>query len=303
MAAAHETDVRSAGMTTKILTETKTMTPRRPCLALPPGACDTHMHFYDSTYPASDRAWLFPPDFTVAEYRQVQARTGLQRLVLVQPVTYGFDNRCILDKAAEFGDEARAVVTVPVETTDAELAALWRRGARGLRFHQMRGGMMDWAELPVMAGRIRGSGWHVQLQLDGLELPVYESLIASLPCTVVIDHIGRYSQPVPVAHAAFQALLRLAARDNIYVKLSGAYHISRTGGPAYADVAPLARALVAQSTQRLLWASDWPHPTETAETMPDEADLLDLLMDWAPEPAAQRAILSDNPARLYGFGS
>ncbi len=279
-----------------------TTTPRRPRIEVPPGACDTHMHFYDSAYPASSKAWLFPPDFTVAEYRKVQARTGLQRLVLVQPVTYGFDNRCILDKAAEFGDDARAVVTVPVSTTDAELEAFWQQGARGLRFHQMRGGMMEWAELPVMAKRISGMGWHVQVQLDGLELPEYESLIASLPCTVVIDHIGRYSKPIPVEHEAFQALLRLAAQDNVYVKLSGAYHISRSGGPDYTDVAPLARALVAQSVERLLWASDWPHPTETAETMPDEADLLDLLLGWAPEPGAQRAILRDNPARLYGFG-
>lgn len=259
------------------------------------------MHFYDAAYPASSKAWLFPPDFTVAQYREVQARTGLQRLVLVQPVTYGFDNSCILDKATEFGDDARAVITTPLTTSDPELDAFWQRGARGLRFHQMRGGMMEWAELPIMAERIRDTGWHVQIQLDGLELPAYESLIASLPCTVVIDHMGRYSQPVPVDHEAAKALLRLAARDSVYVKLSGAYHISKSGGPRYLDVAPIARALVNQSTERLLWASDWPHPTETAENMPDEADLLDLLLDWAPDAAAQRAILCSNPARLYGF--
>jgi D-galactarolactone isomerase len=276
---------------------------RLPRLQAPPGACDTHMHFYNSAYAPSSKAWLFPPDFLLADYLKIQRRLGLQRMVLVQPVTYGFDNSCILDAVAEIGDSARAVVTVPVSTTDAELDALWKRGARGLRFHQMRGGMMEWRELPIMAHRVAGSGWHVQVQLDGLELPQYETLIASLPGVVVIDHIGRYSQPIPPSHDAFRSLMRLAAQDNIYVKISGAYHISRTGGPGYADVAPLAFALASQSTERLMWASDWPHPTHLGDHAPDDADLLDFLLDCTDGEAARKAILADNPARLYGFST
>lgn len=276
-------------------------TPRIPRLKVPQGACDTHMHFYDDAYAPSEKAWLFPPNFTIDDYRKVQTRLGLQRMIVVQPVTYGFDNSCTLDAVEKIGDSARAVVTVPVSISDLELNSLWRRGARGVRFHQMRGGMMEWHELPVMAERLKGSGWHVQVQLDGLELPQYEELLAALPCTVVIDHMGRFSQPIEPNHAAFQSLLRLAAQNNVYVKLSGSYHISRSGGPAFADIRPLAAALVELGTDRLLWGSDWPHPTETAESMPDDADLLDLLLDWAPTPAAQKAILSDNPARLYGF--
>jgi D-galactarolactone isomerase len=274
---------------------------RTPRLKAPPGACDTHMHFYDSRYPTSNKAWLFPPDFRLADYRLMQQRLGLQRMVLVQPVTYGFDNSCILDAAAEIGDDARAVVTVPVTISDSELDALWKRGARGIRFHQMRGGMMEWRELPIMTERLKGSGWHFQVQLDGLELPQYEELIATLPATVVIDHIGRYSQPVTTEHPAFQSLLRLAARDNIYVKLSGAYHISKLGRPDYADVTPLAAALVRQSTQRLLWASDWPHPTHLGESAPDAAELLDFLLTCTGSEAERHAILVDNPARLYGY--
>ncbi len=277
-------------------------TPKRaPRLKAPPGACDTHMHFYNSAYPTSSKAWLFPPDFLLADYRKVQERLGLQRMVLVQPVSYGFDNSCILDAADEVGDDARAVVTVPVSISDAELDTLWKRGARGVRFHQMRGGMMEWRELPIMADRLAGSGWHVQVQLDGMELPQYEKLIADLPGTVVLDHIGRYSQAIPPEHEAFQSLLRLAAQDNVYVKISGAYHISKLGGPDYADVVPLAAALARQSTERLLWASDWPHPTHLNEHAPDDADLLDFLLACTESDADRKAILSDNPARLYGF--
>jgi D-galactarolactone isomerase len=269
---------------------------------VPPGACDTHMHIYNSAYPASPTAWLFPPDFSVADYRMIQARLGLQRTIIVQPVTYGFDNRCTLDSVAMFDGRARAVVTVPTGITDSELEDLWQRGARGLRYHQMRGSVTEWADVSVMAARVRGTGWHLQIQFDGLEFPDHENLLAGLPCTVVIDHMGRYARPLPLEHPAVQSLLRVAAHSNVYVKLSGAYHIAYGSGPDYIEVAPIAQALVAGGTDRLLWGSDWPHPTETAETMPDDADLLDLLLAWAPDAAARKAILSDNPAKLYQFG-
>jgi D-galactarolactone isomerase len=274
---------------------------KTPKLKAPPGACDTHMHIYSSAYPASSKAWLFPPDFSVDDYRKMQSRVGLQRTIVVQPVTYGFDNSCTLDSVAQFGDNARAVVTVPTNITERELDDLWQKGARGLRYHQMRGSVTEWSDLPIMAERIRGTGWHLQIQFDGIEFPDHEELIARLPCTVVIDHMGRYAQPFPVEHPAVQSLLRVAARENVYIKLSGAYHIAHGRGPEYREVAPIALALVKLGTSRLLWGSDWPHPTETAETMPDDADLLDLLLAWVPDTAARKAILSDNPARLYRF--
>jgi D-galactarolactone isomerase len=274
---------------------------RTPRLQAPSGACDTHMHIYNSAYPASAKAWLFPPDFSVSDYRKMQARLGLHRTIVVQPVTYGFDNSCTLDSVALFGDNACAVVTVPTGITDNELDQLWQRGARGLRYHQMRGSVTEWSDVPVMAERIRGTGWHLQIQFDGIEFPDHEQLIARLPCNVVIDHMGRYARPLPLSHPAVQSLLRIAARDNVYVKLSGAYHIAHGCGPDYKEVAPIARALVAQGTDHLLWGSDWPHPTETAETMTDDADLLDLLLNWVPDPTAREAILSANPARLYQF--
>ena len=273
----------------------------RPKIRVPAGACDTHMHIYDDRYPPSEKAWLFPENFLVEDYRKVQAALGLERTVIVQPVTYGFDNRCTLDAVRAFGDAARAVVTVPTTTTDEQLADYWDQGARGLRFHQMRGGMMHWDELPMVATRIKATDWHVQVQLDGMELPRYEALIADLPCTVVIDHMGRYSGQVDTAHPAFQSLLRLARRENVFVKLSGAYHVSRQGKPDYRDTWPLGRALVEVSTERLLWGSDWPHPTEDEATMPDEGRLLDLLADFGLTEHGVAAVLSHNPARLYGF--
>jgi D-galactarolactone isomerase len=115
----------------------------------------------------------------------------------------------------------------------------------------------------------------------------------------VIDHTGKFLEPVSPDHPAFAALLRLLDTGRCWVKVSGPYETSRTGPPAYADVSRLARALIAHAPERVIWASNWPHPS--ARSLPDDADLLDLLLDWAPGADTQRRILRDNPAELYGF--
>jgi predicted TIM-barrel fold metal-dependent hydrolase len=68
--------------------------------------------------------------------------------------------------------------------------------------------------------------------------------------------------------------------------------------PPYPSVAPMARALVAHRPDRLLWGSDWPHVNMNGRTMPNDGDLLDLLLDWAPDPAVRDRILAENPAKL-----
>jgi D-galactarolactone isomerase len=66
-------------------------------------------------------------------------------------------------------------------------------------------------------------------------------------------------------------------------------------------VSALAQALVRAASERMLWASNWPHPGHSDPRVRDEALLLDLLIEWAPEEAMRRRILVDNPAALYGF--
>ena len=50
----------------------------------------------------------------------------------------------------------------------------------------------------------------------------------------------------------------------------------------------------------MLWASIWPHPSVRPK-VPDDVELLELLLDWAPDEGTRRKILVDNPAALYGF--
>ncbi len=265
----------------------------------PAGACDTHMHFYNARFPAAEGALIHPPDAWVDDYRAVQRRLGLERVVVVQPTTYGRDNTCQLEAMEAFGNSARGVMVVDDTVPDDALADLTRRGVCGVRFHMLPGGALPWELLEVVAPRVHHHGWHVQLQLNGRELADRLDRLKALPGGLVIDHVGRFMDPVSTDDASFHALLALLDTGRCWVKLSAPYESSKTGPPDFADVTPLARALVAHAPERMLWASNWPHPGQKAP--PDEAALLGLLDRWVDDAETRRRILVDNPAALYGF--
>ena len=273
----------------------------KPRLVAPPGTCDTHMHFYDRRFPTAPTALITPPDAGVGAYREMCRRLGIERTVVVQPTTYGRDNRCTLDAMAALGRNARGIAVVDETVADAELDRLTRAGVRGVRFHMLPGGALAWESLEAIAARVQACGWHIQLQLDGREFVEREALIRRFPGTLVIDHTGKFLEPVAPDHAAFKVLLRLVDNGRTYVKLAAPYEVSKVGPPHYDDVGALAKALVRAAPERMLWASNWPHPSAPADRRPDDAALLDVLLDWVADDAARRRILVDNPARLYGF--
>jgi D-galactarolactone isomerase len=270
-----------------------------PKLKAPPGACDTHMHFYDARFPTAPTALSTQPDATPEDYRKVRRLLGLQRVVVVQPSAYGADNRATMEGVAAFGADARAVVVVERDAPDADLRRLAEAGAVGLRFFLFGGRYYDWPDLERMAKRAADHGWHLQLQFDGRTMPEYEARLKSLPCEIVIDHNARFVEPVPVDHPAMLALLRLLDTGRCWVKCSAMYDTSKIGAPLYPDVAPIARALIRHAPDRCVWASNWPHPGR--DPKPDDAMLLDTLLDYAPDDATRRRMLVDNPAKLYRF--
>ena len=273
---------------------------RPPQLKAPPGTCDTHMHIYDGRYPSALNATFTPPDAPVETYRQVRARLGLSRNVIVQPTTYSTDNRCTLDAIAALGPSARGVAVVDQTVTDAELDRLTQAGMRGIRFHMEPSGALPWDILETMAKRVLPFGWHVQLQMDGRALPERAALLERLPGVLVVDHVGKFHEPVPADHPGLLTLLRLLESGRTYVKLSAPYHSSKMG-PPYRDIGALAKLLVQAAPERMLWATNWPHPTPGTKKPGDDAAMLDMLLDWIPDEATRHKVLVDNPARLYGF--
>ena len=271
-----------------------------PKLKAPDRACDTHMHFYDQKYPLAPTAASAPPeDGSVATYRGLQRRIGIGRTVVVQPTAYGKDNSCTLDGMAALGKDARGVAVVDDQVSEAELRRLDDAGMRAARLHMLPGGAISWDIADAVVARVQSVGWHTQLQMDGRLLPDRERQVRDWPGRIVIDHIGRIADPVTVGNAAFRCLLRLVDTGRVWVKLSGPYLVSKSGPPRYDDVSELAKALVKAAPERMLWATNWPHPSE--KDPPDEADLLDLLLDWAPDAATRGKILADNPSELYRF--
>ncbi|WP_419795193.1 amidohydrolase family protein [Pseudomonas palleroniana] len=271
----------------------------KPKLTPPAGSVDCHMHLYDGRYPAAPNATLFPPDASLEDYRQLQQRLGMNRMVIVTPSTYGTDNRILLDGLLRSRGDARGVAVVDGSITDTALASLHSAGVRGIRFNLSVGGAAL-NDLEPLAARVNELGWNVQVA-PGPLLVDLEPRLAKLPARVVIDHMGHVPQPEGLKSAAFTALMRLLDNQNTWVKLSAPYLRSKTGAPLYEDVGTVASALIQHNAERLLWGSDWPHPTLALDQKPDDAALLDLLARWAPDAGTRDLILRDNPVALYGF--
>ena len=262
------------------------------------GACDCHAHIYEDKYPLAPTASFKPPHAPVTDYRAVQRALGIERVIVVQPTGYGFDNTCTEDALKQFGESARGICVVPPNVSDTELDRLHAAGFRGVRY-MMLGGLLPWESLPLMAARIAPLGWNINLQLDGRDLPQHSAMISNLPCKLVIDHTGKFLEPVAVDSDAFATLMKLLDGGRTWVKLSAPYETSRTGAPHYEDVSTLARALAKAHPDRCLWASNWPHPNQNP--LPSNAAMLYLLLKWTDNVETQRKILVKNPAALYGF--
>jgi predicted TIM-barrel fold metal-dependent hydrolase len=277
-----------------------TSTPR---FKAPPLACDSHIHIYDPRFKMAWPSLRATPEAAVPEYRLFQQRIGVSRVVIVQPAAYGVDNAVTVDAIGEIGlANARGVAVVHPTVTDDELDRLDRGGIRGLRFtqHDPKTAVTTAEMIEPLAARVAERGWHVQLHLRGEQIVQMADLIQRLPCTIVFDHMGRLPQPNGPEHAAMEIICGLMDKGRTWVKLAGPYLETMTGSPRYADIKPVAKAFVKHAPERLVWGSDWPHPTER-DTKPDDAVLFDLLQEWVPDEATRRRILVDNPAKLYGF--
>lgn len=273
---------------------------RRPRLKVPAGACDCHMHVYGPAtrfpYPPGRET---PADIPLEAYLELRRRLGLERTVFVQPNAYGTDNACALDAIARTAPTGRGIAVIDPAAPEAEIARLQDGGMRGVRFHDMVAGSLGFDVLEPVAALVHPFGWHVQIQLEGDGLVELEARLRALPCDVVIDHMGRIPVDGGNDRPAFRSLLRLLETGRCWVKLSAPYHMSRSGSPAYADCAARARALIDAAPERMLWGSNFPHPT--AHEKPDDADLLDVLADWTDDEAVLHRILVDNPTVLYDF--
>lgn len=271
---------------------------QRPKIPLPDGAVDCHHHIYDARFPVDPKATLRPADALIADYRDLQRRIGIARHVIVQPSTYGVDNRLLLECLEEFGASSRGIAVVRDDVPDADLKAMNARGVRGVRFNLSYPGGAPVDMMQPLARRIADLGWHVQVVAGAERIVTYAGILENLPTPVVFDHMGQIPS---VSHPAFAIVMKLLERRAAWVKLSGLYTFSKVGAPTFSDAAELAKAYIERAPDRLVWGSDWPHPTAAENAKLDDALMVDLISEWLGADETRRKVYVENPTKLYGF--
>jgi predicted TIM-barrel fold metal-dependent hydrolase len=273
---------------------------RKPNFKLPPGATDAHCHVFGpgAVFPYAPNRRYTPEDAPKEMLRALHDYLGISRAVIVQASCHGKDNAAMLDCIASDPKRYRGVAIVDDTFTDADFDKLDRGGVRGVRFNFVKhlGGAPDMAVFNRVIDRVKGRGWHVVLHIDAPDLVPLSDMIRKLPLPFVIDHQGRVPAKDGVGQPPLKALLELAKLDNCWIKVCGS---ERIDFPPYDKAVPIAHALVEPLPTRTLWGTDFPHPNATHEA--DEGELVDLVPKFAPDPLAQKRVLVDNPARLYGF--
>lgn len=273
---------------------------RKPEFKLPPGSTDAHCHVFGpgAVFPYAPNRRYTPADAPKEMLRALHDHLGVTRAVIVQASCHGTDNAAMLDCIASDPKRYRGVAIVDDGFTEKDYDRLDAGGVRGVRFNFVRhlGGAPDMAAFHRVIDRIKARGWHVVLHVDAPDIAPLSEMIAKLPLPFVIDHMGRVPAKAGVEQAPLAALLELAKHDNAWIKVCGS---ERIDFPPYDKAVPIAHALIEAAPNRVLWGTDFPHPNATHEA--DEADLVDLVPQYAPDPQRQQALLVDNPARLYGF--
>jgi 2-pyrone-4,6-dicarboxylate lactonase len=273
---------------------------RRPRFQLPPGACDAHCHVFGpgARFPYAPGRRYTPEDAPKEALAALHRHLGLSRTVIVQASCHGTDNAAMLDAIAAAPGTTRGVGIVDDTFDEKALERLNAGGVRGARFNFVRhlGGAPDMDVFNRVIPRIKALGWHVVLHLDAPDIAELSPMIRALPLPFIIDHMGRVDAKLGPDQPAFKALLELAKLDGCWIKVSGAERISP---PPFDLAMPIAARILAALPDRVLWGTDFPHPNLKIEV--DEADLVDLVPAFATTEDAQRRLLVDNPARLYGF--
>jgi 2-pyrone-4,6-dicarboxylate lactonase len=276
--------------------------PSRPRFRLPEGAVDAHCHVFGpaAVFPFAATRKYTPVDAPAEQLFWLRDHLGLSRNVIVQATCHGSDNRAMLDAIARSDGKARGVAILDPETGDDELDRLHAGGVRGVRFNFLKRLVGDAPRDSYVriAERVAARGWHLVVYFESAELEDLAPFIASLPGTIVIDHMGRPDVAAGTGEPGFARVLALMERDDrLWIKVSCPERLT-VKGPPYDDVVPFARILVERFPDRVLWGTDWPHPNMKSH-MPDEGQLVDMIPRIAPTSEAQRRLLCDNPMVLY----
>lgn len=278
-----------------------------PAFKAPALSCDSHFHVFGrpGRYPYGSDIRYTPPHAPLEEFLELAKHLGISRYVFVQPSAYGRDNTCMLDAMREVGaSRCRGIVDIDENAPDAELARLRQAGVRGVRVNvnpikppEPGFSKTMLARIERLDARCAEIGWMLDFLTPGWLTWELLLVLEKLKCRYTVAHMGMFLAKDGPAQPGFRAFLDLLrGSDHGWVKFTGTYRMSVA--PGFADVAPMARALIEAVPDRIIWGSDYPHLSFADKV--GSVELFNLLAQWADEPQRKK-ILVDNPQRLFGF--
>lgn len=276
--------------------------PSNPAYRPPPGAIDAHCHVFGPAdrFPYAPERKYTPCDAPKEKLFALRDFLGFTGNVIVQASCHGRNNAALVDALRSADNRARGVAVVGPEISDEALQDMHGAGVRAVRFNFVKR-LVDAAPKDVLlsiAARIAALGWHIVVYLEAQDLAELTPFLTQLPTVVVVDHMGRPDVTQGLDHPDFQRFIALLdAHENFWTKVSCPERLT-AAGPPYDDVVPFARTLVERFPDRVLWGTDWPHPNMRSH-MPDDGALVDVIPRIAVDAAHQKALLVDNPRRLY----
>jgi predicted TIM-barrel fold metal-dependent hydrolase len=269
-------------------------------------AIDTHAHIIDpARFPFAAGPGYKPKAHehgTAEAYCATLDANGVAHALLVQPSGYGYDNGAMLDAMARFPGRFKAIAVVDPATSERDLRDFAEKGVVGVRFNlqSYRGDALDGPEAERFLARLEALGWFAQVFADDAKWVRVAPLLRRSGVKVLVDHFGVSDPSAGLAQPGFAAVLDLGREGRAAVKLSAPFRISRRPGE-FSDLDPFVAALVgAFGIEGCVWGSDWPFldlpdgPSYTAS--------LGAVGRWLDTTERREAVLSANPARLFGFG-
>lgn len=278
--------------------------PNPPRVKAPPGSWDTHFHVWaPHLFPYAEKRRYTPPAAPVEHYLKISKAIGLERGVIVQPSVHGNTTEVVVDAIAKSNGRLRGMIIAKPTLDLAEAKRLHATGVRGVRFNARsgHGNRFDEDLFHRTAAIVEPLHWILDLQIDDVTILSVAEMIRKSSLPVIVDTFGHIDARKGFQQPAFLTLVDLLGEDHVYVKIHGANRFLAWGVP-YELIVETARAYIAKAPHHVLWGTDWPHSEVTEPNlMPNDGDLIDMLLDYAPNEEIRNKILVDNPKALFDF--
>lgn len=263
---------------------------------------DAHVHVWTpdtAHYPLAagyTKDDMKPPSFTPKELFEHSKPAGVARVNLIQMSFYGIDNSYMLDMIKLYPDVfAGTAVIDPRADPVKRMRELAPKGVRAFRIHprlikaeKPGGGSGDlsdkWLEPEGYAAMFAEGAKADQAMsclINPADLPELDRMCTKFPDTpVVIDHLCRIGADGTVREADVDALCKMAKHKRVMVKV-GAFYALGEKKPPYADLVPLAKAVVkAFGVKRCMWETDCPLQVNPGHTYQESVDFVVKKLDF-----------------------